>query len=248
MSQIFERLLSESEIDAEQMEQIREAIKFTEELFDGLGFCLSEKPDLLSQWRGYADDGQGFSIGFSKEYLEKLCKKLTAQDLWVFMAKVLYEPEEHQKSLEPTYKEILTLVKSSGLKRPMKNKLVPWTKDEMETQNTAHLASMRKLFVNLTNTMSSRYILKNKAFHEEAEWRIVSHLVRDHDEANVSFRAVGNRLIPYHEIQLGTLEGSSITEVYVGPKNITPNFVIEKMLKQNGFVDVVVKRSAASYR
>lgn len=33
------------------------------------GFCLSEQSDLLSQWRGYADDGRGVSIGFRTGYL-----------------------------------------------------------------------------------------------------------------------------------------------------------------------------------
>ncbi len=31
---------------------------------------FSEQSDLLSQWRGYADDGRGFSIGFNKIILE----------------------------------------------------------------------------------------------------------------------------------------------------------------------------------
>ena len=34
--------------------------------------CFSEESDLLSQWRGYADDGKGFSIGFKKEMLKKI--------------------------------------------------------------------------------------------------------------------------------------------------------------------------------
>lgn len=41
-------------------------------------FCMSEEGDLLSQWRGYGDDGRGFSIGFDerilKESIEKLCR------------------------------------------------------------------------------------------------------------------------------------------------------------------------------
>ena len=36
-----------------------------EVVFDGLGFCLSEEGDLLGQWRGYADNAAGYSIGFS---------------------------------------------------------------------------------------------------------------------------------------------------------------------------------------
>ncbi|WP_303543379.1 hypothetical protein [Sphingomonas natans] len=27
--------------------------------------CFSKRPDVLSQWRGYADDARGWSIGFS---------------------------------------------------------------------------------------------------------------------------------------------------------------------------------------
>ena len=34
--------------------------------------CFSEESDLLSQWRGYSDDGKGFSIGFNKSILEQL--------------------------------------------------------------------------------------------------------------------------------------------------------------------------------
>ncbi|MCA2408452.1 DUF2971 domain-containing protein [Rhizobium leguminosarum] len=37
-----------------------------------LGLCLSEEGDLLSQWRGYADDGRGFSIGFRPSLLDTL--------------------------------------------------------------------------------------------------------------------------------------------------------------------------------
>ena len=34
-------------------------------------FCLSEEGDLLSQWRGYGDDGRGFSIGFDEIILKE---------------------------------------------------------------------------------------------------------------------------------------------------------------------------------
>jgi len=37
-----------------------------------LGICFSEEDDLLSQWRGYADNGSGFSLAFHKEVLGKI--------------------------------------------------------------------------------------------------------------------------------------------------------------------------------
>ncbi|MFV1878164.1 DUF2971 domain-containing protein [Nioella sp.] len=39
-----------------------------------LGVCFSEERDLLSQWRGYAADGAGFSISFYREALEHIAK------------------------------------------------------------------------------------------------------------------------------------------------------------------------------
>ena len=39
-------------------------------------FCLSEEGDLLSQWRGYVDDGRGFSIGFDEIILKESIEKI----------------------------------------------------------------------------------------------------------------------------------------------------------------------------
>jgi len=54
-------------------------------------FCFSPNPDLLSQWRAYADDGKGYSIGFSSSWL-KSQKKTHGRsiDLW----KVNYDEKE----------------------------------------------------------------------------------------------------------------------------------------------------------
>ena len=49
--------------------------------------CFCEKGDNLSQWRGYAKDGTGCSIGFSLRELEKYCK---ASKGVIQLAKVQY--------------------------------------------------------------------------------------------------------------------------------------------------------------
>lgn len=33
--------------------------------------CFSREGDLLSQWRAYADDGAGFSVGFTSSWLNR---------------------------------------------------------------------------------------------------------------------------------------------------------------------------------
>ena len=229
------------------MREIREALKFAEELFDGLGFCLSEKPDLLSQWRGYADDGKGFSIGFAKEYLHELAKTKEDGEYGFRIGKVVYEPTEHEAALKPIYDEIKEFVDSGKLKKPRFGLLNMPNEEKMKKLDDEYLKSIKALWLKAIKTLKNVYMLKSKAFSEEAEWRLVSYLSKDADDL-AFYRASGNRLIPYREFKLKPLNVSAITEVYIGPKNITPNFVIEKFLAQNGFPEVSVNRSAATYR
>lgn len=52
---------------------------------EGLGFCLSERGDLLSQWRGYAAQGRGVSIAFRPIFLNAFLlqmKQMRISPLW----------------------------------------------------------------------------------------------------------------------------------------------------------------------
>jgi hypothetical protein len=69
------RLAKDDGLSDHICERLDESLAFLERSLGGLGFCLSEQGDLLSQWRGYADDAYGISIGFSKPYLEELSRK-----------------------------------------------------------------------------------------------------------------------------------------------------------------------------
>ncbi len=247
VAQVLERLLLNSEVEPEQMQQIRDALNYIEEVFDGLGFCLSEKPDTLSQWRGYADDGKGFSIGFSKAYLDELAANREDDESWFRVKKVLYKPEEHEEVIKPIFEEIKSLVGSGKLKKPVNSLLNQLSSDAMEKRTLEYGAFIRKLFVKISKTLSSRYVLKSNAFHEEAEWRLISFLAKDTDDITL-VRPGNDRLIPYRKYELKKLKKEAITKVYVGPKNVTPKYVIEKLLAQEGFLDVVVERSTASYR
>lgn len=176
VTQTFERLLSQSNVGAEEMDLIREALKFAEELFDGLGFCLSEKPDLLSQWRGYAGNAQGFSIGFAKDYLQELAEAKEDGELSFHLSKVMYEPSEHESALKPTYDEIKGLIDSGKLIRPKFGLISAPDPEEMEKLYKKHEQSVRALYTKTANSFRNFYTLKSKAFSEEAEWRLVSYL------------------------------------------------------------------------
>ncbi len=79
-----------------------EASEKLPELYGGLGLCLSEKGDRLSQWRGYADDGHGFCIGFRAQRLQWLSHSMEFDGQPCELVKVEYDRaiqrEAHEKS------------------------------------------------------------------------------------------------------------------------------------------------------
>ena len=67
-------------------------------------FCLSSERNKLSQWRGYADDGQGIAIGFHSHYLDKLAKKYDLSKV-----QVDYDYERQLKKLTKLVTQYLKL-------------------------------------------------------------------------------------------------------------------------------------------
>lgn len=248
VSHTFEKLMSQSGMGPEESEFIRETVKFVEETFDGLGFCMSEQPDILSQWRGYADDGQGFSIGFSKAYLEELARSANSHESSFHLERVLYKPSEHEAALKPTYDEIKRRIDSGELKKlEFAGLLSLLSEEETKKLNAEHLKSKINLGLPLLGAFPKVHILKNIAFSEELEWRLITYFDKASDKKAL-FRATRDRLIPYREFKLESMSQNSIVAIYVGPKNITPDFVIERFLSLNGFSNVEIHHSAASYR
>jgi hypothetical protein len=73
--------------------------------FFAVGFCLSEDGDLLSQWRGYADDGRGVAIGFESSFFSNLIDSMPDRfkGFDLLFAKVKYDLEEQQKVARPYF-------------------------------------------------------------------------------------------------------------------------------------------------
>lgn len=244
VSHIFENLLKGLKLGPEEMIDVKNMIILVENIFDGLGFCLSEKPDSLSQWRGYADDGQGFTVGFSKDYLDELIKIKSADESYR-LTKVLYQESEHIEALQPALTGIRKLIDSGKLQRPQPGTiLAPLSDQDYEEKLGAYLDS---LMLNCWQTFPSIYTLKGHAFSEEAEWRLLSFHSRN-DIENIYFKESRDRIIPYRELKLEPLNLSSIVKVYVGPKNITPEHLLRKFLQIHGFPKIEIVHSAATYR
>ncbi|MGB4017208.1 DUF2971 domain-containing protein [Petrimonas mucosa] len=250
VSEILARIAVGEGLDENARQRIQKSVSGLEQLIDGLGFCLSEEKDLLSQWRGYAADATGVSIGFSTKYLDQLAESSRSEDKPGFsLQKVEYEPDAQESLIKPTYLEIKKLIDEDVLISPRKRSILEMLTDSEIQKRDIEEAKKSILRLNMTifPLFGKFFLLKTRAFREEREWRLISYLIRTGDDT-CSFRAMNDRIVPYREFELLDNGSSPILEVILGPKNTTPNYVIEGFLKHNAFTDVTVLRSEATYR
>jgi len=232
-----------------EQQHLRSHLANFNQFLDGLGFCLSEEGDLLSQWRGYADDAMGVSIGFSKSYLQALAESFRENLKYRFsLNQVEYELEEQKSLLQPTYKKIKDSINKGALKLTPPTVL---TENRTEKQKQLENANFKNLYldysVKLLLLTENLYLLKTKAFSEEKEWRLLSNFFK-HNGSLCSFRPSRDKIIPYRAFKLKEFNEEAIIEVKLGPKNLTPIDVVQEMLRKYGFNGVLVSRSEASYR
>ena len=98
-----QKLEGHAEIDFESFDQLQKTLEdFTKfETQRCWALCLSGKKDDLGQWRGYADNGAGISIGFKSSYFKKIMKPGKATDITdhntVVFEYICYDEKEVEK-------------------------------------------------------------------------------------------------------------------------------------------------------
>lgn len=243
------RLSNRDGLDASYRERLEESLAFAERMFEGLGFCLSEEGDLLSQWRGYADDARGVAIGFSQKYLSKLADSLRGRDRPGFsLYQVEYDKDKQDTALEPAYRELRRLIDAGAFRRQGQWSLLDDRTPEQiaeDDKKTKNLFS--SLLFTLVRLFPKFYEMKGEGFREEREWRLVSILVGTATDTCM-FRGTPNRIVPYREYDLLDLGLPPIRELVVGPKHTTPHHILQQLLQQTGLPDVQIRSSAVSYR
>ena len=208
-----------------------------------LGFCLSIEGDLLSQWRGYASNASGVSIGFSKTALTELAKKTNTT-----LEKVEYNRDKQIKAIKPIYSKIKQWITEKDVFAPETQGLLD-TRTKTQFQKDKENAKKRynEFILTLSATLKHFLKLKSEAFKEEKEWRLLVKDIVSTSNLN-SYRATQKSIIPYHPIKLKTPSNKIIKQIILGPKNQTPVKTIQDFLQHNDFQDVDVIKSKASYR
>ena len=113
--QALEELADDGEIERARMDTARDLYYHHSACFIYLG-CFSEEGDILPQWRSYADDGQGFAIGFSLPEMDFDCppsiSMRTCQQ--ILSEKVIYMREEYGEQFLPLAKNWIRMRLTRG--------------------------------------------------------------------------------------------------------------------------------------
>ncbi len=204
---------------------------------------FSEKPDLLSQWRGYCPKGAGICVGFDQPSVEEYCK----QNGFV-LSKCLYDEDEQRKRIFELVNDCFTKFPKPGISRAEYNALSTGHQCEHELAYRMFTSEGDGKFeaetaVNEFCGAINEYapLMKNFGFHEESEWRVVAR----NPDSEVRHRAASSYLVPYIDLSVIKHNKDAIRKIIIGPN---PNArrcaaSVESLLKSMNLGHVKIEHS-----
>lgn len=222
--------------------------------------CFCEEGDVLSQWRGYADNGKGCSLGFSVKELEDYCN--------TYKGILRFEQVDYK-----TVKEINVTIVEEALKvlnelRGLRNWIV-------ENLPSLHEEKIDKMFQYYFHQMISSVLMsslkyKNETFKEEQEWRLffsqqiykyAKWIYGDEEfetivyddmlkviKNRIEFNVTSDDLIPFYPIKFTEISPNPIKQVIVGPQNKIMEKDFSLYVASNKLNDIDFRYSRISYR
>jgi hypothetical protein len=195
------------------------------DLFPVFTFSLSEKPDLLSQWRGYCPNG--YCISFESAQLNSLIKNNPGLKL----VKCKYLKESN---------ELDELVKRRA---PMPPEAYQRYLQTPELKNSKEMVTNPERFArHFLEFLRTAPYYKHQSFSEESEWRIIAdHIDTKQEDLKLLFREGKSKIIPYLKYSLcENHEEVSLPNIIVGP-NPQPTLAaraVEMLMKGRSKVKV----------
>ncbi|MCF8533626.1 MAG: DUF2971 domain-containing protein [Reyranella sp.] len=196
---------------------------------------FSKEPDVLSQWRAYADDGRGFAIGFSGAVLSAMP---------VTLLEIQYDKrrqvDEMKAALLATYMENVDDGNCFGAK----------------FRESCQLLAFWKLGFKNPAFMEEKEVRCLHALAVERKGnsiRLVDEGGRSRGKAvkgaRVNYRVVDSAIVAHVDLPIPTLRGRPlIQEVWVGPRNVNGLGNIHFLMSGAGLKGFSIRYSGASYR
>lgn len=146
--------------------------------------CFCEDDNLLSQWRTYAKNGDGYNLGIKFNEQTKFSHLEPTDDIKtteLILRKVIYKNETQVKLVT----EIIELLKNALVKFiANNNELLPTKISQAAVLST-------NIFFDLVWTF------KNPFFAEEKEWRLIKTRAPQYESTEMKFREDAFGIVPY---------------------------------------------------
>ena len=222
--------------------------------------CFCEDGDVLSQWRGYADNGKGCSLGFSVKELGDYCN--------TYKGILRFEQVDYK-----TVKEINVTIVEEAMKvlnelRGLRN----WIVENLPSLNEEKIDKMFQYYFHqmISSVLMSSLKYKNETFKEEQEWRLffsqqiykyakwiysdeeIETIVYDDMlkviKNRIEFNVTSDDLIPFFPIKFTEISPNPIKQVIVGPQNKIMEKDFSLYVASNKLNDIDFRYSRISYR
>lgn len=211
---------------------------------------FSQKPDLLSQWRGYCPAGGGVCMGFSEELIAEFCNRNKYR-----LEQCSYELDTQAHQVQSLIHEALKLFPIPPIARHEFEKLS--TSDKVRVMDEYSSSLQKSPFLEKSRAavnwlcgemMELAPRFKDNGFHEEAEWRLIA---KDPKE-ELRFRTSSNStyLVPYVELEIfAQVTSRALVEIIVGPNPNQDRCVlsIRQLLIARGLKHVEVFKSSIPF-
>lgn len=259
LGRVFAQLLRDTDLLPEIVDVASVIVQGYPDSTEGFAFCLSEKGDLLSQWRSYGRDGSGIAIGFSPDVLLTDFGKVNFGAKFYELVKVEYGEERLKSSLKPIADEVAAEFARFGAFARLKDgmtierALLMLADRERATHvfdstNDSASELLARLLKSLAPLHFQIYGTKPTHFHEECEWRLLRHR---HKVAlpDIEYFADEHSVRAYITCLIADPAREAIAEVILGPKHRTNIDWMRAFLASVGLSHVRVRRSSIeSYR
>lgn len=178
--------------------------------------CFSEEKDLLSQWRGYANNGTGVAIGFSKDVLEPL----NTERYGLTFKPVCYEEKAQEEFVR---KQVQTIINTMHIKNAY--------------------AAFAEVY---ENEIANIGCIKAPGFSEEKEWRLCIAMTPearvnceakflDFTLSKVREQCIRERIVTYFDLSFEKVRDDLIKEIIIGPNAGITRRDVYRSLYINGY-------------
>jgi hypothetical protein len=260
LGKTFAKMLRETELPESSAELASFFVEGYPDATEGFAFCLSEKGDLLSQWRAYGNDGTGFAIGFSSKELTHDFGKVNFGSEFFELIKVQYGEAGMAELLQPVVKDVVDNFSKYGqfarLKPGIsKEEALNIFSDRNSSTSGLIVGSgtdseelVKQLLATLAELHFQIYSTKPHSFHEECEWRIIRYR---HKEAfpEIEYTHDNFSIKPFISCLIADPAKQAIQELILGPKNTSNIDWVRAFLASLGLAHIDVRKSSIeSYR